>query len=290
MIRIPTLPLLLCLALGAGCSDAGPTEDPSGTAASASSASPRTGEVEADIRDLVNAVTPPPATAGPGQKRAWFARRRDTLERLRLSDHAHGLAALARYRESPDAIHEVRSGLLDIAAHQAPEETLPVLEDLVNTFGDDMAVRTRAAELLPVASPTRALEILEPILRGERSGVSHPADEILLRAWNDAAKRLELDRSELLCLVATDLVREMAVRHLAIKLLGEVPGPRGRQALEELLVESSGNHLLRRFAAQSLRSTLPPDELCPLLRRVRDNEADPAFQIFLDDMVQKTCP
>ena len=81
----------------------------------------------------------------------------------------------------------------------------------------------------------------------------------------------------------------MEVRHYAIKLLGTIPSSQGRQALEQLLVESSGNHMLRRFAAQSLRDTLTKDELCPLLQRVLEREADPNFQIFIDNMILDSC-
>ena len=60
----------------------------------------------------------------------------------------------------------------------------------------------------------------------------------------------------------------MDVRHLATKLLGKTASTQGRQALEQLIVESSGNHMLRRFAAQSLRTSIPTDELCTLVNRL----------------------
>jgi len=252
-------------------------------------ASPASAEVEREILDLVVAVTPLAATAAPGQRNAWFGRRSDTLDRLRASSREHGLEALRVYAGKHDAVEQVRMGLLDVAAHAAPEETLPVLVQLVTEYGDDMAVRTKAAEVLPAASPEVTLEILEPILRHQRAGRTYPSEEILLRAWNQAMQELERERVELLCLVATDLSRDMDVRHLSIKLLGEIESAQGRQALEQLLVESSGNHMLRRYAAQSLRDSVPADQICPVLTRVRDNESDPSFQIFLDDMVQRLC-
>jgi hypothetical protein len=56
-----------------------------------------------------------------------------------------------------------------------------------------------------------------------------------------------------------------------------------------VLVESLGNNLARRYAAQSLEATLPREELCPVLRRVFENEADQGFQEFLASMLEEDC-
>ena len=247
-------------------------------------------EVLDDLRNLETAVTPLPATTPAGEQGAWFSRRRDTLERLAHATRAHGIEALRRFRERPDALPQVRSALLHVAAHNSPDEARAILEGLLLTFGDDMVVRTQAATLLPVASPQRAIELLEPILLGQRRGTTYPAEDMLLGAWNTAALALERDRVPVLCAVATDLPRDMATRHQATKLLGEIESEQGRQALEQLLVESSGNHMLRRYAAQSLSRSVDAARICPVLVRTRDNESDVNFQLFLDDLIQKTCP
>jgi HEAT repeat protein len=187
-----------------------------------------------------------------------------------------------------DSIPEIRTGLLEIAAYAAPEETRPILVELVSTYGDELFVRAQAASFLAATSPETALEVLTPVLTGEARGTFPPEDQ-LLEAWNSAALSTGADRTPLLCDIATDPKRDQAVRHLATKLLGGLPGEQGRQALELLLVESSGNQYIRRLAAQSLVSTLSAEDLCALLRTVIAREADPNFQIFLDSIVQQNC-
>ena len=76
---------------------------------------------------------------------------------------------------------------------------------------------------------------------------------------------------------------------MASESLGEFPGPQSRQALEELLVESSYNSYVRRKAAQALRKSLPPAEFCPIIKGIIDREADPIFQVFLDNMLTDAC-
>ena len=245
--------------------------------------------VEADILDLITAVTPLAPTMPPGELSAWFGRRHDTLERLRSAGHEHGLEALRQYQARKDTLAEIRCGLLDIAAHAATEETRPVLALLVTEYGDHMLVRTKAAELLGATSPEHALDIIGPILRHEKTGRTYPREEHLLRAWYQACATLDRDPVGLICMIAVDLPREMDVRHLATKLLGEFKSNQGRQALEQLLTESTGNHMLRRFASQSLRASLSAEEFCALLRPIRANEADPNFQIFLDNMLLASC-
>ncbi len=246
-------------------------------------------DVERDLLDLIAALTPLPPEAPAGDQSDWHIRRRQTLERLRQASHAHGLEALRLWRERAGSLPEVLAGLLDVAAHTAPLETRELLVELVLEYGHDPLLRRKAAEFLAETSPETAIEILEPILRGEIHGRTFPPDEALLEAWNRAALATAHERAPLLCAVATDLNREQAVRHLATRLLGEVASPQGRAALEQLLVESSGNHMIRRIAAQSLLKTLPREELCALMRSVLEKEVDHNFQIFLDDLLIANC-
>ena len=101
--------------------------------------------------------------------------------------------------------------------------------------------------------------------------------------------QLEQEPTPLLADLATDLNRAQEVRHLATELLGEHPGPRSRQALEQLLVESSYNSYVRRKATQALRKSIPKDDFCTLVRQVLDREADPVFQVFLDNVLTEAC-
>ncbi len=274
-------PLLVLLAgLPLACSPS----DPESGGHSASSS-----EVERDLLDLIAALTPLPPEAPAADQSDWHIRRRQTLDRLRRASHAHGLEALRLWHERAGSLPEVLAGLLDVAAHAAPLETRELLVELVTEYGHEPLLRRKAAEFLAETSPETAIEILEPILRGEIHGRTFPPDEALLEAWNRASLATTHDRAPLLCAIATDLNRDEAVRHLATRLLGEAPSPQGRAALEQMLVESSGNHMIRRIAAQSLLKTLPREELCALMRSVLEKEADHNFQIFLDDMLIANC-
>ena len=75
-----------------------------------------------------------------------------------------------------------------------------------------------------------------------------------------------------------------------MKQLGNHPDPLGRQALEIILIESTGNGYIRRMAAQSLRKTLPAEEACALFKEVSKLEAETNFLVFLLDVIAETCP
>ena len=247
-------------------------------------------EASRAIRDLITAVTPLAPTVSVSEKNAWFGRRKETLERLRAAGPEVGQEALRVYGERTDSLPEIRAGLLEVAAYAAPEASRELLVELVSAYGEHLHLRTKAAEFLARTSPDRAVEVIEPILAGDVPRRTYPPQERLLVAWSDACVRIDRDRFPFLCEVATDLKRTGDVRNAAVRMLGEEPHPQGRQALEGLLVESSGNSYVRRLAAQSLRATIRDAEFCPLLERILENEVDPSFQIFLDDMIRNNCP
>jgi len=184
----------------------------------------------------------------------------------------------------------VRVGLLEVAAHAAPEDTHDVLVDLVGVFGEDLYVRTRACELLAETFPEEAAEVLEPLLTERRRSGTYPPEDRMLAAWLTAKERLGEDPSQTLARMATDMNEYAEARHLATRRLAGTTDPHGRAALEQLLVESSGNAYLRRLAAQSLQETLPPEVFCKKIEEVANHEADPAFQVFLVDMSERNCP
>jgi hypothetical protein len=274
--------LALGLLLLGACADSG----------AAAQKAPRGGagaDVEQEIGDLVRALTPLPATAPSGEGHAWFARRKQTLERLRAAGPEVGRAALQAFadEERPPA---VRGGLLDVAAHAAPEETRTLLVELVTHYGADLGLRKEACLLLGETAPETALAVLEPILLEVPRSATYPPDDALLDAWIRAAQALGRDQGSVLAAIATDTLQSQEARHRAAKGLGEFESVIGRSALEHVLVESGGNNYLRRVAAQSLRATVPPAELCPRLEDVLAHEADQNFAQFLDDLVRKTCP
>jgi HEAT repeat protein len=246
-------------------------------------------QVQREIRALVTALTPADAAALPVEKSAWFERRKKTLDRLRAQSREHGLEALRVYTAGDVELPEVRAGLLDVAAHAAPEETEAELVRLVTEFGDDLLLRTKAAQLLGETRPERALEILQPILDERYDGRTYPPMERLLEAWVSAARKLGRDPAPVLAEIATDLNRTQDVRHLATRALGDSDSPRSRQALQALMVESSGNAYIRILATQSLQRILPREEFCPLVESVLSKEVEQNFQMFLDDVLQEAC-
>lgn len=242
-----------------------------------------------EIRDLITALTPAPPTSVPVEKSEHFATRKRTLERLRAASQAHGLEALRVYREEPPELPEVRAGLLDIAAHTAPGACEELLAELVTTFGEDLLVRREATELLGECLPERAVQVLEPILRERYDGRTYPPEDRMLEAWIRAKEKLGQDPVPLVAMVATDLQRAQDVRHLATRALGRHDSPLSRQALETLLVESSGNGYIRRIALQSLLAILPKETFCALAKRVQSLEADTEFIVVLQSSLDANC-
>jgi HEAT repeat protein len=264
--------LCLCGLLTPGCSKAGERE------------------VERALRDLITAVTPPPSSASVPARNDWFGQRQALLERLRQGGPELGRAALERFHEEEDAILEVRSGLLDIAAHAAPEDTRQLLVELIDTYGPELGLRTRACGLLARTSPETAVELLGGIIADTQRDRTYPPDDQMIEAWVLACDATGHDPVEGLAAVVTDPRRTADGRHRAARALGEYPSNRGRQALESVLTESSGNNYLRRLAAQSLQKTLPTEELCATLRRIVEREIDTNFIVFLADMLEASCP
>ena len=105
-----------------------------------------------------------------------------------------------------------------------------------------------------------------------------------------ACESLEISPVPVLVDNATNISKDETSRHYSVKQLGKHVDPLGRQALELVLVESTGNGYIRRMAAQSLRKTLPAEDACALFKRVADLEAETNFLIFLLDVIAETCP
>ena len=255
------------------------------------SSSPTLGErqIEREIRDLITAVTPLDPRMPAGTQADWIQRRRDVLERLRGAGEEVGLAALESYEEKKDERPEVRIGLLDVAAHCAPQAARETLVELVTTYGDDLGLRSRACRFLGETSPERAVEVLTPILFDPDVRGTYPVPDQMLESWISAMNRLGRDKCEGLVAVVTDVRQPHEVRHRAARELGTFRCPRGQRALESVVVESSGNHYLRRKAIQALRDTVDKEEFCAYVTEVLLNEADLGFQLFLDRTLDDVC-
>ena len=273
MLRTPLLAALLLL----------------GSCAPSTEASGGGGAPAREIQDLLTALRPVDGAAVPVVKSEWHMTRKRTLERLRKGGPELGREALRVLGDERPEQAELRAGLLDVAAHTAPDLAEPLLVELVLHFGEDMLVRREATELLGRTAPARALEVLEPVLRERYDGRTYPPEEQMLSAWLEAARKLERDPVPLLALIATDISRQQDIRHLATRSLGDFPSPLGRQALETVLVESTGNGYIRRLALQSLQQSVPKEEFCAEALRVQQNESDPAFIDFIESMLVNHC-
>ena len=243
-------------------------------------------DLDPAVADAVRLLTPPPATATSDVYNAWLDRRRKFLADAPSADPSLGEALIARLREHPDAEVLVRDGLLRAGSYAAPEYAEPLLAEAVGTYGGgelllDLGLRGTAAELLAEIAPEHALELVRPMLSSTYSGGTLPSRETLLRAYLEAASRTETSAAEVLALVATDNRLDDTTRHLAVKRLGDVHAPIGRQALVQVLTESTGNGYLRRLAAQSVARSLEPMEAIAELEGVLQHEADQQMQVFL---------
>lgn len=246
---------------------------------------------QARIEELVEVLTPLDPTLTSDRLDARLRRQRALLEELRAAGPEVGRAALEYLEEHPIEVVPVRRGLLDVAAHAAPEEAEPLLVRLIEEYGHPMDLRAEAAKLLGRTSPERALEVLRPLLEKVRRRTrTLPDDEFLLDGYLAACERTGTDPTMILADVATNIFIQDAARHRAAKELGKHPGPFSRAALEAILVESTGNGYLRRMAAQALRDSLPAESACALFREVYSREADLNMRTFLEDMIRDNCP
>jgi len=219
--------------------------------------------------------------------------RRAYVEELRRAPKAIGLAALETFKDveeqSESAPILVRVNLLDIAAHCATEETVPLLEALVVEYGHRIDIRTEATLLLGTVAPERAVAILTPLLERTKSTSTLPADEFLLQAYVRGCEGSGTDPVPILADVATNIFKQDAARHLAVRELGKHKTLYSQQALRSILVESTGNAYLRRKAAQSIREVYSREEACEIFELVATMEADNNFLAFLADIIQDNC-
>lgn len=247
------------------------------------------GDPARKVRDLIAATTPYAPTAGPAEQTTWIDRRRRMVDLARAGGSEVGREALRSFRELDGLPFPVQAALLDAAAHAAPQETAPVLEELVVNYGADLALRAEAARALGVAAPGRALEVLEPLLLDPLPDQTRPPAEALLEALLVAAEPLDHDLSRTLVDVATEIYQPDDVRHRAVKELGRHSGPRVEAALRQVLVESTGNAYIRRLATRSLLDVYEADRACEVLLEVYEHEADTRFLAFLADAIEKNC-
>lgn len=286
---------LVCLAVFSlvGCGDT----DATSTETQGAESTPELSDevVRGYVRDLVTAVTPLPSSATKTAQSEWFPKRRDMLRRMRATGPELGRAAFLEYQQrvADGDLLEIQEGLLDVAAHADPEGTVDHLVELIVTYGPALGLRRTATKLLPKIDARRADEVLRPIVSKASRGRTYPPDDVMLAAWVEAMHELKEDSVPVLADIALEYKQSQEARHQATVALGQL-GPaddaaQAKNALKTLLIESSGNNYLRRKAAQSMRAIMEVPEFCSVLQSAFENEADPNFGVFLDDMIETVC-
>lgn len=248
---------------------------------------------QARVQELVLVLTPLDKTVTSDITDAKFLRGRALLADLRDGGRDLGLEALRVLREGPkiqgEKAVDIERGLLDVAAHAAPVDARPLLEALVTQYGTSLALRTEAALLFAETSPAEALPVLEPMVTLTRPSQTMPPGEFLVKAWVIACEKTGRSPVPELAKVATDLFAEESARVRAVGELGKHTEPLAAQALQAILIESTGDGYLRRKAAQGIRDTLPRESACGIFEKVASREADVNFALFLADMLDKNC-
>ncbi len=245
------------------------------------------------IEELIEALKPlsPDLTSDILDRHFHLGQER--LARAKSSSREVGLAALQRLREGAPTdkegvpIQPVEIGLLQAAAHAAPEDTRPLLEALVTQSGQSLYLRTEALLCLADTSPNRALEILEPMVTKARPNQTMPPAEFLVGAWITACGHTGRSPVKELADVATNLYYDETARIKAVKALRNYREPLASQTLMAMLIESTGDGYLRRMAAQGLLQLLSREDACRVLNTVLSREADPDLIRFLQDMIEK---
>ena len=251
---------------------------------------PASTEAEAEITELIRLLTPLDPTLTSDYHDRHLKAQWAHQEKLEAGDAEIGRAALAAFRANRDETATVRRGLLQVAARTAPEDTAPLLEKLVVEYGHPLDERAEAALLFGEADPERAMEVLEPMCRRKKRNETLPHDEFLIRGWVKACEERDISPVPVLVDNATNITKDSTSRHYSVKQLGNHIDPLGRQALEVVLIESTGNGYIRRMAAQSLRKTVSAEEACALFKEVADHESENNFLRFMLDVIAETCP
>lgn len=216
---------------------------------------------------------------------------RDIYKRLIAAGPEIGHAALQAYTGANEEDYLVRRALLWVGGKAAPKEAELLLAPLLTTYGVDMGDRTEACLILAETSPDRYLEITRTFLeRREKRSQTLPEDEFLVKGWVNACKAKGISPIPMLADVATNLRMMPNARYLAAKSMRDFPNELlGQRALEQCLIESSGDNYLRIMAAQSLVKLLPRENACELFRDVLSKETSIQMAKFFENLIQKNC-
>lgn len=284
-MRYGALALLVCGVASCG----GSSNGESSAADSSSSAASN----EKAIERLIYLATPLDPTLTSDHHDKHLHQRRAYVAELRKGSRELGQLALKTYQEKEEEAEPVslmvRYKLLEVASYAATEDTVPVLEMLLLEYGHEIGIRTQATELLGHVAPARAVELITPLLQRTKATSTMPDEEFLLKAYVLGCEGSGQDPVKILADVATNIYKNDAARHLAVKELGNHDSRLAQMALRQILVESTGNAYLRRKAAQSIRKSFAREEACAIFEQISTMEADNSFLEFLGDMIEENC-
>ena len=201
----------------------------------------------ATIDALVQALTPLRADLTSDILDRHYVEQRELLEKLRSSkDREIGIAALQAYVAYKGDQTLVRRGLLDVAAHAAPEESRELLKTLTLEYGFPIDDRTYACEFLAKTSPETYLEIAAPyVKRRGRPVKTMPNDEFFVRGWIVACASTGRSSVPELADVATNLQMEDAARRRRQARPSSDPARTGSRDLARGI---DGNGYIRRWS------------------------------------------
>jgi hypothetical protein len=277
----------------AGASSSPSAAGSSSPANSSSSSSSTDASAKAKVAELIETLTPLTKTVTSDITDKKFIRGQELLAEMRKGGTAVGVAALDALRSKQAGEKawpvDVERGLLDVAAHAAPNESRQLLTALVTQYGPTLELRTHALVLLSETWPEDTLKILEPLVTKARPNQTLPPAEFMVDAWVTACEKTGRSPVKVLADVATNLFMDETARIRAVKDLGHYKDPFATQALSAILVESTGDAYLRRMAAQGLRDTLDRETACKIFETVASREADLGMLDFMRDMLDKNC-
>ncbi len=245
-----------------------------------------------EIDALVKALTPLDPTLTSDFHDRALVKERALIERLEKANPEVGREALRRFRESqadPKAHQQVVRGFLRVAAHAAPEDTQPLLEELVLEYGHKIADRAQAVKLMSQIRPERAIELFEPLLLKKKQEKTMPDDEFFVSSYIKACRKAGHDPVPVLADVALNIFKQPVARYFSATELGNHPGQDSYSALYAVLVESTGDGMLRIKAAQAIRNSVSRERACELFHQVAGQEADLNYLKFLEDMIEAVC-
>lgn len=246
---------------------------------------------QALIAEFREAIKPVDVTTTSDVQDRAFQRATKLREELSRAGRAVGLAALAAFKQQPNAPLDEQWPLLEVAAANCPEESEPLLVALITTYDGERGVglATQAVRILGESSPRAAIALFEPMLRAPQEHKTKPSQEALVDGWARAAAKLGLKDAKVLCDVVVDIRQPPDARYAAVNKLPQFGDERAVAALREVLLEASSDGLLRRKAAQALVDVAPRKVACELLQHVSEHESDEHFLVFLGSMLDKHC-